>query len=960
MRDGAMLTGGDEGGRSSADPQRSGNASADAKNALPGAIRGYLTKYARRHRRMALVRSLGTVSAISLAWMMFWALFDRVSPMPGWARMGVLGINAGVVVVFLGPSALGMWRRIDWRATAARIERGEATFAERLQTVVSQALAPAEERGSAQLLSRLESGLDLSRHPSPRVMPVRRWATPWAVTILLLSVMAWAWSNPWLDAPRLLERYGMPWTATLPARTTRLEVVPGDVDVSDGDHLEILVRVARLEGAFVTIFFSAEDGSTAGWAHAAMTPLGDGQFAYLFHNVDRDLRYYISGGDAVSSTYRIRALRKPKVSQFSIRYEYPPATVRVPLTVTNVDGLIEAPVGTEALVTVTATEPLAEAIATVGEVRILADATDDVKVRRFRLTIQRDRTWRLELKSARGIKGGASGTMTVRALPDRPPLVRLLRADEPAMIARQDILPVDYEAMDDYALASLGLELAVNGSTVSRRVIELGADPRRCAGVFNVDLGAMGGLQVGDVVAVRVVGSDRAGQRSGSVVGHVLISPRSRDAELAAQVLELRRAARLAQTLADETGAAEEIRREPAGADNAGAVDYSPRSARIDQRLAAASEAGAAIRLSLLRAVARSHSPGLTTALGSLLDDQLCRRRRLNWAAAPISGARRESLERAVLPEAVRDARRLADILSDLAAGQAARSILADRAAVSAVEEVWGRRSDKPVAGDVAEQRRRVRAGVLQDLAAQAKRIGLSLDASDVDAKLEHLVSQAQRRVRSLGEPDLLGAAGTARAAVKSAAAGGIEDASPMILVDRLRLAAQVEALRPDFDAIWAGDLLLSSRAVVGIESSAARSASTRPSESDDFISTFGVLLAAREARASRGDVSASQKAMAGADAARRRMRQWAAASDREQADGWELAVEASADQADTEAAVIERFPWLRAGVPLGQPSRLRGRGGDSNAHSVEPVDPLAYPDALKAYFDALAGARSE
>ncbi len=73
------------------------------------------------------------------------------------------------------------------------------------------------------------------------------------------------------------------------------------------------------------------------------------------------------GWDGTSRTFAVKALRTPAIAEFRIHYNYPSYTHRAPLTVSNIDGLIEAPIGTEATVDVRTAEPVADGTISLGK-----------------------------------------------------------------------------------------------------------------------------------------------------------------------------------------------------------------------------------------------------------------------------------------------------------------------------------------------------------------------------------------------------------------------------------------------------------------------------------------------------------------------------------------------------------------------------------------------------------------
>jgi hypothetical protein len=159
-------------------------------------------------------------------------------------------------------------------------------------------------------------------------------------------------------------------------------------------------------------------------------------------------------------------LRKPTVAEVRIRYAYPPYTNRPPLTVSNTDGLVEAPAGTEADVTFVGNVPLESATLRVGDQTIETTTTGDPRERRARLVVERDAPYALSLLSADRVAGAGPAAMAIRAIPDRPPLVRVLQPPGELRLSPRDILSLPFQALDDYGVTSLTSNVQITASGV--------------------------------------------------------------------------------------------------------------------------------------------------------------------------------------------------------------------------------------------------------------------------------------------------------------------------------------------------------------------------------------------------------------------------------------------------------------------------------------------------------------
>ncbi len=434
---------------------------------LPPSVERYLRDFAARCRRLVALCAVGTALAVLAVGSLVACLADRLLHLNETTRL-ILLAGVGLGALAAGITRLQALRAtVDWIAMAAVIESHDPRFDQRLITVTSRVLGLPEHRGSDEILSHLLREVEqraavAPKGQAPRPRPA---AAPWAVFFLTSAFMAVLAQAPGLGGPRLLARLYTPWSGVPPVTTTELRVLPGDADVRQSEPFHLEVEAHRLGASPVWVFVN-DDG--VNWSRYSMDDAGANRFTFTINAVGRDLHYYVSGGDATSRQYEVRVKRTPAVAEFRIRYTYPPYTGKAPFTVTNSDGLIEAPVGADAQLTIVATEPLQSALVTIGDQKILMERTDDENTRRATLHVQRDLNYDLDLISTRDMHGGGPGKMTLRATADHPPLIRLLQGGQTLRLHHLDTLPISWQAMDDYGIETVSLLATVNSADPAR------------------------------------------------------------------------------------------------------------------------------------------------------------------------------------------------------------------------------------------------------------------------------------------------------------------------------------------------------------------------------------------------------------------------------------------------------------------------------------------------------------
>lgn len=773
---------------------------------MPMALARYLRAFVVRQRRIALLTSAGWATAFLLGWVLVACVIDRFVQLPGAARLVLLIAGLTGAAVILARQALRTFARIDYGAAAARVEQVNPVFGERLRTVVSQSVAPGRASGSSDMLGRLtdevlqEIAVDRPAQ-GIRWSGVRRaWGT--AGVVLVLTVLIGL--APTLEMPRLVKRLALPLAHVPPVTTTRIDVRPGNISLNRGEPLEIRARVERLARGGVDVYTSEDGGST--WSRVPMLPVGEDEYVFSLSAVQRGLRYYLSGGDATTETFAVEVLRAPAVVEYHVRYEYPLYTERSPVSVTSNDGVIDAVIGTRVRVQVVATEPLESAVLSLGSERRVMAVTSEPRIAEAQFEIERPGRADLELRSKGGLSSGTiRDALTINAVADREPIVRVLQPLDDLRLHPRDVVGVQYQAMDDYGVMYLAAVVQTSSGGPRELPIRRRGDLRRQEGEYFLDL-AMLDLRMGDVVTLCLLAQDGLGRRVQTESRNVLISPRSIDINTYLRIAEMRQAGQLAATARDELreslSALGEAKRRGERPDTASAArEQLAARSRAGEGLTNAVESSLLSRQALLRAIAKSDSAAQTFLLARYVDRISVQIAELERASSMDAAGEREAIVERALRPLVEPAARIATEVKTIGDAEQATAILAERANVRAPST---RPADPAAAERLAETLRRAE----QEIAGLVGELGLDPDGADVDAALRRIVDAGARLARGADRPQDFAAAAEAWVAQLRRSAMPLPP-----LAERLAAAASVEAVRPDANPVIARDLQLASRA---------------------------------------------------------------------------------------------------------------------------------------------------
>ncbi len=926
---------------------------------LPNPIRLFLADFVARRRRLALAKSSALALAAGLAILLLACMADRLFKLPGAVRAVLLVGDLAVVVMILRRPILDALRgHANWIEAAGQVEAIDPAFAQRLITVTSQLQSPAAHRGSAGMLAALVAEVSSSaeQRRGSALLDWRRIKRSLTLAGCFLAVTLAAMAIPWLQFPQLVARFTRPWANLSPVTSTHLAVLPGSTNIPQGRPLHVAVTAAAIGDGAVQLHVQQPDG----WAVSTLESPDAEHFIGDLPPLDRDTRYFVTGGDARSETFAVHVLTSPGLNELRARVVYP-AYLKWPTKslVVN-DGRLEVPAGSEVSLSIVATEPLADAVlnspafatpkgaavdpkgggdpkaaieaknsgdskaaiesksvtavpsAAAGEsptvtAAALSDftaahaaaslpttASVDPAVRVARLTVTRDLTAAVTLLSAQGVEQAVAQPITIKAIPDRPPLVRLLTPTEDLRLGPNDLLNTAGQALDDYGIEQLFLQIKVNDRAPIYQPISFTGDARRVELPITSDLATLG-LQVGDYLQFTLFAKDGAGQQRGSDVLRVIVSPRSFDLNGYLRVAELK----AAKKLADDVVASLQTARNEL---NQTTESIAREGDKSQQALAAAAQSAQLLSLPLMRAAARADRVELGDSIAVWAD--IAEHVRSVSEELQDQRVRRVEVGRIsnILDKVIDRETRSADQM-----GKALRQIeaLAIRNDFLSAKDL-SQRAEKASSPD-RERLTAAASRLRESMQAAAKTSGLSIaEAGEVMPEIESAIAQGAAALQQNPPIDFAPPASTWLQILQGVAKGKlIETRSSLELLtlpSRLETASQVEMVRPDADFGRARDMSLAAHAGHALTTAAV--AIDAPGPIKAAIGEYPGAIKALQAEHAlhRLKVLPADAAKIASDAlvARNKMRAWAGETDPTLAstnDPQDLALDAAAAQ---------------------------------------------------------------
>ncbi|WP_193211464.1 DUF4175 family protein [Luteolibacter marinus] len=434
----------------------------------------------RRIRRAQLLRGGLLVATVALGGLLVMMAADHfMAPLPGAARWAmftawVLGVGAAL---FAGIKPVT--RKIGLVQVARWIEGRHPEIEERMSTILE--IRDANSGASAGLLDELAraAGADIEQVDARTEIKAagagRRWARPAMALAALLLALFVIWPG---EAARLAVRAVAPFSDLGNAAAVRFTVMPGDVELLEGDGVSIEVAYEGREQD-LELVMDFDDGS-----QVTQPLLKSGEaWSYRMDPVRQGFRYRARAGRGESDAFRVTSWPMPAVVDPRVELTLPEYTGQ-PKQERALGRGVEAIRGTKVTLSGKLNTAIEAAWIEVGGKR-LADGNVERSAGGGRVSLG----WTME--------AGESGEAVVwlkhrlgrevdalrfpyRVLDDLPPLVRWLKPVAKELRVRPDeVLALSYEVTEDHGVAALQIEVKTGG----KQPFRLGRDlPEKVAG----------------------------------------------------------------------------------------------------------------------------------------------------------------------------------------------------------------------------------------------------------------------------------------------------------------------------------------------------------------------------------------------------------------------------------------------------------------------------------------------
>ncbi len=403
---------------------------------------------------------------------------------PGWRAL-VLTAPA-IAAVAVGAAVLsrrlpGSWSR---HRLALRIEARCPQLRQTLVTVLE--LWPRDAAAAAHSPELLAAAASVARRALDDLTPATAvgsfaWRRRLAYPCLTLALLAGGLGLS-ADLAQALHRALHPLTAFAIPTRTQIAVSPGDTTVVRGADLTITARLHGDLPASLRVLHK-EEGAVA-WESDELVTQGRDTLRQVFRQIRRPFVYRLVAGDGSSGPWQVSVIDPPIVLRQSLRYHYPEYT-GLPAREEADGGDIRALVGTRIEVRLEASKPLGQATLVRDDTLQTAAEVDGVHARAA-FVVRTAGHYRMDVVDPQGLAGTDPITHTIEPVADEPPRLTLVEPGRDLDLPENMVVPLRYEATDDFGVAAVWLAWRVNDGPTQRA--RLGGGGRELALTHRWDL----------------------------------------------------------------------------------------------------------------------------------------------------------------------------------------------------------------------------------------------------------------------------------------------------------------------------------------------------------------------------------------------------------------------------------------------------------------------------------------
>ena len=424
---------------------------------IPFSVGKFLMEAIARVRRIYLVRGF---AAVGIVW-----LLGIVAVMVVDSRIVIFddrirwAMTAGAALLALlaamGTIVVPLRRRLDLRRMAAILDQRHPEQEERLSTLVELSESDAAKAGFSASLFALVCDLaenDVAKLDLRREFPVfGAWRRFGLFALMALALGVGSAVSPNLVG-LLFVRAVAPWADIGNLFSDEIAVKPGDITILSGS----VIRIEATADSPRSIRISRK--RPHGWSDETVEEMAGGVYETTADLNEREWRYRVTAGHAVTRYYYVRVSQMPRYDLFTATVDYPAYTRMKPLVLTNTAvTAITAIQGSRVKFDVKVSDPGTLVDFRIGKEPLLEHT----------MVSNKTVNWSLDLVNRDGFRA-EKGSHPLTSFIDQPPTVVIEKPTGTLRLPPHAKIPVEITANDDIAITSAYFRVSIDGEPWER------------------------------------------------------------------------------------------------------------------------------------------------------------------------------------------------------------------------------------------------------------------------------------------------------------------------------------------------------------------------------------------------------------------------------------------------------------------------------------------------------------
>lgn len=399
------------------------------------------------------------------------ATLDWLTWLPPLLRMGVaLLFFAGMITSTMHWIVKPLRAKITLDEIAGKLEQHFSGLQDRLSSAVCfiQRGDPGSENLMRKVIDNAEKTvIDLPLESALSLKPMFKqsmWFSASVIALVTIMVVSPGWTQ--IGFYRYLHPFGsIAWP-----RTVSIIPLTGDITAAIGDSITVRMEVER--GWKDTLRGVVRIKELSGSIHTmTLHNNREGIFYTTIDSITRDMSYWFEAGDddTKDHLYHIRVIKRPEVVEALVEIEPPPYAVDYSVYTRDLrDQPVSAPIGGYVNIMIRANKPMMTKSDSLkqpglrmeqGELIPLHIDSKNTYALSSRIEIKKDLRFRVELWDHDGFENRGSNQFTIRAIPDRSPIVSIVKPQSTIELTPMGSFKLLVRVTDDFGIKHLDLKV---------------------------------------------------------------------------------------------------------------------------------------------------------------------------------------------------------------------------------------------------------------------------------------------------------------------------------------------------------------------------------------------------------------------------------------------------------------------------------------------------------------------